>query len=47
MRLKTPINQSIKKANWEKLNILCHEKLMFDNFLNSEDPIFSFTETLN
>ena len=37
---------NFKKANWEKFNILCHEKLMFDNFENSEDPILSFTETL-
>ena len=37
---------NFKKANWEKFNILCHEKLMFDNFENSEDPILFFTETL-
>ena len=37
---------SFKKANWEIFNILCHEKLMFNSFENSEDPMLSFTETL-
>ena len=37
---------NFKKANWEKFNILYHEKLTFDNFENSEDPILSFTENL-
>ena len=35
-----------QKANWEKFNILYHEKLMFNSFENSEDPMLSFTETL-
>ena len=37
---------NFKKANWEKFNILCHEKLLFNSFENSEDPMLSFTETL-
>ena len=37
---------NFKKANWEKFNILCHEKLLFNSFENSEDPMPSFTETL-
>ena len=37
---------NFKKANWEKFNILCHEKLLFNSFENSEDPMLSFPETL-
>ena len=51
MKLKKQIlikfqNGILKKANWEKFNILCHEKLLFNSFENSEDPMLSFTETL-
>ena len=37
---------NFKKGNWEKFNILCHEKLLFNSFENSKDPMLSFTETL-
>ena len=51
MKLKKQIltkfqNGISKKLTGKNFNILCHEKLMFDNFENSEDPILSFTETL-
>ena len=35
-----------KKLTGKNFNILCHEKLMFDSFENSEDPMLSFTETV-
>lgn len=37
---------NFKTANWERFNILCEERLIFENFKNEEDPIGSFSESL-